>query len=168
MFTVCSVDKAVGAPAFAAPVTLVAIPVARTVSIGSTNEVSILVAVAPATSRLRVSGSVMFAVTTAGIGKGVETGTSPKSVEVSENSCSAGIAASDKMGIAICGKLVAIDTAAVMCVDGLFVTSEKVSSKSVVVPECLSEYLSVEVTTVERELCGTAVCTAEDPVVAFG
>lgn len=95
----CSVDKAVGAPALVATGTVSAMPVARSAAIGSAIEVTILGAVASATSRLRVSGSVMFAVTTAGMGCGVETGASPKSVEVSEVSCGADVAASDKIGI---------------------------------------------------------------------
>lgn len=62
---------------------------------------------AATTVRLRVSGSVIFIVTTAGTGKGVERGTSTKDVESSETVKKTDIAASDKIGMAIEGKLAA-------------------------------------------------------------
>lgn len=66
------------------------------------------VAVATATVRLRVSGSVMFIVTTVGIGAVVCVGTSTKDVEVSEIICGSCTAVPDKIGISIGGYLMSV------------------------------------------------------------
>lgn len=85
VLTVKTVDKALGTPALIATITVATITTARS-SVGKdTGPVPVCGTLASATSRLRVSGSVIFAVTTAGNGTGVKNGTSPKNVAVSEN-----------------------------------------------------------------------------------
>lgn len=101
VFTVKSVDKASGAPALAATSTVSTVAAARSSPGHGPEPVSLTGTLASATLRFRVSGSVMFMVTTAGIGKGVSNGTSTKLVEVSEMVYSTDMAASDKIGITI-------------------------------------------------------------------
>lgn len=70
-----------------------------------TEIVSTNVAVASATVRFRVPGSVMLIVTTVGIGAVVCHGTPTKDVEVSECVYEASVAAPDKIGMSILGVL---------------------------------------------------------------
>lgn len=84
VFTVKTVDRALGAPALVATITVTTITTVRSTVGEIAGPVSVRGTLASATSRLRVSGSVIFAVTTAGNGKGVKSGTSPKIVVSSE------------------------------------------------------------------------------------
>lgn len=85
VLTVRTVDVALVAPAFVATGAVASATTARTSSGVFAVKVPEHVTRASATLRFRVSGPVMFAVTTAGSGAGVKNGTSPKISELSEN-----------------------------------------------------------------------------------
>lgn len=100
--------------------------------------------------------------TTAGNGAGVKNGTSPKIVALSEMVGRTDMAASDKIGMAIKGEFVAIDTAIAEN------TLEIESPKIVAVSEKLSEYLSVKVTAAHVNDRYTTGDVAIEPNVAMG
>lgn len=77
-------DKALGTPALVATTTVATIIATRSSSGYGAGHVSVCGTLASATLRLRVPGSVILAVTTAGSGSGVKNGTSPKIVVLSE------------------------------------------------------------------------------------
>lgn len=109
-----------------------------------------------------MSGSVIFIVTTTGIGKGVEYGASPKSGIVPEMIYKSNITAPDKMGMTIEGKLKAMDTT---IVEG---TLEMEPSISLVLVEKGLEYLSGEVTANSVEEKGSVPPKIEMPNVTLG
>lgn len=145
VLTVKAVDKALGAPALVATLTVAAITTARSSAGEFAGPVSVRGTLASATSRLRVPGSVILAVTTAGNGTGVKNGTTPKIVALSEEIGKMETAVSDKIGMTISGELKAMDSS---FVDG---TIEYEPPPPVNVPEKKSEYLSVWVTSVKVE-----------------